>query len=133
MSHSNIVQTFKLLHSVSLPLWDIVYITLPSCNWIFSTAESIQLGYTSHFVVVVVVGGGGGGSSIDIDVVKKFVLMIVVVACVVRKSLDALVEVVIFLDFDFMFANLFLALECTVWSCNKNNLMYVFIYTSIYV
>ena len=52
--------------------------------------------------------------------------MIVVVACVVSKSLEALVEVVIFLDFDFMYVYLFPALECTVWSCNKNNPMYVF-------
>ena len=73
-----------------------------------STAESIQLCYTSHFVVVV------GSNSIGIDVVNKFVLMIVVVACVVSKSLDALVEVVIFLDFDFMYVYLFPALECTV-------------------
>ena len=41
-------------------------------------------------------------------------VMIVVVACVVIKSPDALVEVVIFLDFDFMYAYLFPALECTV-------------------
>ena len=97
-----------------------------------STSESIQLCYTSHFVVV---GGGGcgGSSGIGIDVVNKFVLMIVVVACVVSKSLDALVEVVIFLDFDFMYVYLFPALECTVWSCNKNNPMYVFIYMSMYV
>ena len=42
--------------------------------------------------------------------------MIVVVACVVSKSPDALVEVVIFLDFDFdfMYVYLFPALECTV-------------------
>ena len=53
-------------------------------------------------------------SSIGIDVVNKFVLMIVVVACVVSKSPDALVEVVIFLDFDFMYVYLFPALECTV-------------------
>ena len=46
-------------------------------------------------------------SSIGIDVVNKFVLMmIVVVACVVSKSLDALVEVVMFLDFDFMYVYL---------------------------
>ena len=37
----------------------------------FSTAESIQLCYTSHFIVVV---GGGGGGSIGIDVVNKFLL-----------------------------------------------------------
>ena len=73
-----------------------------------STAESIQLCYTSHFVVVV------GSSSIGINVVNKSVLMIAVVACVVRKSPDALVEVVIFLDFDFMYVYLFSALECTV-------------------
>ena len=77
-------------------------------RFVFSTAESIQLCYTSHFVVVVVGGGGG------VDVVNKFVLMIVVVACVVSKSLDALVEVVIFLDFDFRYVYLFPALECTV-------------------
>ena len=57
----------------------------------FSTAESIQLCYTSHFVVGVVVGSG-----IGVGVVNKFVLMIVVVASVVSQSPDALVEVVIF-------------------------------------
>ena len=77
-----------------------------------STAESIQLCYTSHFVVVG--GGGGGGGSIGIDVINKFVLMILVVACVVSKSPDALVEVVIFLDLDFMYVYLVAALECTV-------------------
>ena len=77
--------------------------------FIISTAESIQLCYTSHFVVVF-----GGGGSIGIDVGNKFVLMIVVVACVGSKSPDALVEVVIFLDFDFMYVYLFPALECTV-------------------
>ena len=45
-------------------------------------------------------------SGIGIDVANKFVLMIVVVACVVSKSPDALVEVVIFLDFDFMYVYL---------------------------
>ena len=40
--------------------------------------------------------------------------MKVVVACVVSKSLDVLVEVVIFLDFGFMYVYLFPALECTV-------------------
>ena len=40
--------------------------------------------------------------------------MIVVVACVVSKSLDALVEVVIVWDFDFMYVYLFPVLECTV-------------------
>ena len=80
--------------------------------FIISTAESVQLCYTSHFVVVVVIVVGS--SSIGVDVVNKFVLMIVVVACVVSKSLDALVEVVIFLDFDFMYVYLFPALECTV-------------------
>ena len=45
-------------------------------------------------------------SGIGIDVVNKFVFMIVVVACVVSKSPDALVEVVIFLDFDFMYVYL---------------------------
>ena len=69
-----------------------------------------QLCFTSHFVVVVVVVG----SSVGTDVVNKSVLMIVVVACVVSKSPDALVEVVIFLDFDFMYVYLFPALECTV-------------------
>ena len=63
------------------------------------------------FFFVVVVGGGG---SVGIDIVNKFVLMIVVVACVVSKFQDALVEVVIFLDFDFMYVYLFPALECTV-------------------
>ena len=72
-----------------------------------STPESIQLCYTSPFVV-------GSGGSVGIDVVNKFALMIVVVACVVSKSPDALVEVVIFLDFDFMYVYLFPALECTV-------------------
>ena len=42
------------------------------------------------------------------------IVMIVLVACVVSKSPDALVEVVIFLDFDFMYVYLFPALECTV-------------------
>ena len=74
---------------------------------IFSTAECFQLCYTSHFVVV-------GSSGIGIDVVNKFVLMIVVDACVVSKSPDALVEVVIFLDFNFMYVYLLPALECTV-------------------
>ena len=101
--------------------------------FIFSTAESVQLCYTSHFVVVGGGGAGGGGSSIGIDVVKKCVLMIVVVASVVSKSLNTLVEVVIFLDFDFMYVYLFPALECTVGSCNKNKPMYVFIYMSMYV
>ena len=78
---------------------------MKSC--IFRTAESIQLCYTSHFVVV-------GSSSVGVDVVNKFVLMIVVVACVVSKSPDALVEVVIFLDFDFMYVYLFPTLECTI-------------------
>ena len=41
-------------------------------------------------------------------------VMIVAVACVVSKSLDGLVEVVIFLDFDFMYVYLFPSLECTV-------------------
>ena len=41
-------------------------------------------------------------------------VMIVVVACVVRKSPDALVEVVIFLDFNFMYVYLFPGVECTV-------------------
>ena len=95
---------------------------------IFSTAESVKLCYTSHFVVVV-----GSGSGVGDKVVNKFVLMIVVVACVISKFPDALVEVVIFLDFDFMYVCLFPALECTVWSCNKNNPMYVFIYMSMYV
>ena len=45
-------------------------------------------------------------NTIGIDVVNKFVLMIVLVACVVSKSPDALVEVVIFLDFDFMYVYL---------------------------
>ena len=45
-------------------------------------------------------------SGVGIDVVNKFVLVIVVVACVVSKSADALVEVVIFLDFDFMYVYL---------------------------
>ena len=91
---------------------------------LFSTAESIQLCYSSHFVVVVGSGSigidvvnkfvGSGSGSIGINVVNKFVLMIVVVACVVIKSLDALVEVVIFSDFDFMYVYLFPALECTV-------------------
>ena len=45
-------------------------------------------------------------SGIGIDVVNRFVLMIVVVAFVVSKSPDALVEVVIFLDFDFMYVYL---------------------------
>ena len=67
----------------------------------------------SHFLVVGG-GGGGGGGSIGIDVVNKFVLMIMVVAFVVSKSPDALVEVVIFLDFDLMYVYLFPALECTV-------------------
>ena len=35
-------------------------------------------------------------------------------ACVVSKSPDALVEVVIFFDFDFMYVYLFPALKCTV-------------------
>ena len=87
----------------------IIFLHLPF--YIFSTAKSVQLCYTSHVVFVVV---GGGGGSVGIDVVNKFVLMIVVVACVVSKSLDALVEVVIFLDFDFMYVYLFPALEYTV-------------------
>ena len=41
-------------------------------------------------------------------------VMIVVAACVVSKSLNALVEVVIFLGFDFMYVYLFPALEYTV-------------------
>ena len=41
-------------------------------------------------------------------------VMIFVVACVVSKSLDALVEVLIFLDFDIMYVYLFAVLECTV-------------------
>ena len=40
--------------------------------------------------------------------------MIVAIACVVSKSPDALVEVVIFLDSDIMYVYLFPALECTV-------------------
>ena len=40
--------------------------------------------------------------------------MIFVVACVVSKSLDTLVEVLIFLDFDIMYVYLFAVLECTV-------------------
>ena len=75
---------------------------------VFSTAESIQLCCTSHFVV------GGGGGSIGVDVVNKFVLMIVVVACVVSKSPDALVEVVIFWIFISCMYICFPALECTV-------------------
>ena len=72
-------------------------------------------------------------SGIGVDVVNKFVLRIVVVACVVSKSPDALVEVVIFLDFDFMYVYWFPALECTVYSCNKNNPVYVLIYMFMYV
>ena len=72
---------------------------------IISTAECFQLCYTSHFVVVV------GSGSIGIDVVNKFVLMIVVVACVVSKSPDALVEKVIFLDLDFIMYICFLLLN----------------------
>ena len=48
------------------------------------------------------------------DICGFFCKVIVVVACVVSKSLDALVELVIFLDFDFMYVYLFPALECTV-------------------
>ena len=76
-----------------------------------------------------------GGIILSSDICGCFFckVMIVVVACVVSKSLDALVEVVIFLHFDFMYVYLFPALECTVWSCKKNNPMYVFIYMSMYV